>query len=82
MAPTIAMGDLESVAVPDLSGKTVRAVMEECSRLGFAPSLIGTGVALEQYPAAGTEAPRGSRLTVRFGRPSELLPASAQGGGN
>jgi len=81
-APTIAVGDLESVAVPDLSGKTVRAVMEECSRLGFAPSLIGTGVALEQYPAAGTEVPRGSRLTVRFGRPGELLPTSARGGGN
>ncbi len=77
-APTIAVGDPEAVAVPDLAGQTVRAVTETCSRLGLVPSLIGSGVALEQYPAAGTEAPRGSRLTVRFGRPGELLPASAR----
>ncbi len=81
-APTIAMGDPDAVAVPDLAGQTVRAVTEACSRLGFVPSLIGGGVALEQFPAAGTEAPRGSRLTVRFGRPGELLPVSARGDEN
>jgi cell division protein FtsI (penicillin-binding protein 3) len=81
-APTIAMGDPEAVAVPDLAGQTVRSVTEACSRLGLVPSLIGSGVALEQFPAAGTEAPRGSRLTVRFGRPGELLPVSARGDEN
>lgn len=81
-APTIAIGDPEAIAVPDLAGQTVRAVTEACSRLGLVPSLIGSGVALEQFPAAGTEAPRGSRLTVRFGRPGELLPVSARGDEN
>ncbi len=81
-APTIAMGDPEAVAVPDLAGQTVRSVTEACSRLGLVPSLIGSGVALEQFPAAGTESPRGSRLTVRFGRPGELLPVSARGDEN
>ncbi|MGA8367094.1 MAG: penicillin-binding transpeptidase domain-containing protein [Candidatus Acidiferrales bacterium] len=81
-APTIGMGDTETVAVPDLSGQPVRAVTEACSRLGLVPYLIGSGVALEQFPAAGTDAPRGSRLTVRFGRPGELLPVAARGDEN
>jgi cell division protein FtsI (penicillin-binding protein 3) len=77
-APTMAMGDTETVAVPDLAGQPVRTVTETCSRLGLVPYLIGSGVALEQSPAAGTDAPRGSRLTVRFGRPGELLPVAAR----
>jgi hypothetical protein len=46
------------------------------------PSLIGDGVALEQFPEAGTQVLRGSRVTVRFGRPGMLVPASARGNGN
>ena len=67
-APTVAFADEEAVAVPDLSGLTVRGVTEECSRIGLEPSLIGSGVALEQSPEAGTQVLRGSRVTVRFGR--------------
>jgi cell division protein FtsI (penicillin-binding protein 3) len=66
-ATTVAFSD-EAVLVPDLAGQTVRAVTEECSRLGLVPSLIGSGVALEQSPEAGTRVARGSRLAVRFGR--------------
>jgi hypothetical protein len=31
--------------------------------------LVGNGVALEEEPEAGTTVRRGSRVTVRFGRP-------------
>jgi membrane peptidoglycan carboxypeptidase len=67
-ATTVAFSDEEAVVVPDLAGQTVRGVTEECSRLGLVPSLIGSGVALEQSPEAGTRVARGSRLAVRFGR--------------
>src|SRR6202050_1600900 len=80
--PTVAFGDLSAVVVPSLAGRTVRGVTEECSRLGLMPSLIGSGVALEQYPAAGAQVLRGSRVTVRFGHPGEIVPGSRQGGGN
>jgi cell division protein FtsI (penicillin-binding protein 3) len=80
--PTVAFGDSPAVVVPSLSGQTVRGVTEQCSRLGLMPSLIGSGVAVEQFPAAGAQVLRGSRVTVRFGRPGELVPVSAPGDGN
>jgi membrane peptidoglycan carboxypeptidase len=67
-ATAVAVPDEDAVVVPDLAGQTVRGVTEECSRLGLLPSLIGSGVALEQSPEAGTRVPRGSRVAVRFGR--------------
>ena len=73
--------DADPVVVPNLAGQSVRGVMEQCSRLGLIPSLIGSGAAVEQAPAAGTRVVRGSQVTVRFGRPGEIAPA-AQGGGN
>jgi cell division protein FtsI/penicillin-binding protein 2 len=68
-APTVAFGSPDSVAVPDMSGQTVRGVTESCSHLGLVPSLIGNGIALQQFPEAGTTVLRGSSVTVRFGRP-------------
>jgi len=68
-APTVAFGSPDSVLVPDLSGQTVRAVVESCSHLGLIPTLIGNGLALEQFPAGGTPVVRGGQVTVRFGRP-------------
>lgn len=70
-----AMPVMESVALtenhefnaPDLIGKTVREVTEECLRLSLRPGLIGTGVAVEQTPSAGIMMHAGSRITVQFG---------------
>jgi cell division protein FtsI (penicillin-binding protein 3) len=67
---TLALLEGETVALPLLAGKTVREVSEQCARLGIAPVLVGTGVALEQDPKAGTTVRRGSRVTVQFGRPA------------
>jgi cell division protein FtsI (penicillin-binding protein 3) len=80
--PTISLGDGAGIVVPSLKGETVRAVSESCSRLGLVPAVIGNGVALEQSPAAGTEVLRGTRVTVRFGRPEDLQAVSSAGGAN
>jgi len=81
-APTVAFADEEAVVMPDLAGLTVRGVTEECSRMGLSPSLIGSGIAVEQSPEAGTQVLRGSRITVRFGRASESTPMRSRGDGN
>jgi cell division protein FtsI (penicillin-binding protein 3) len=72
-APTVAFSREEAVAVPRLTGQSVRAVTEECARLGLVPSLVGSGVALEQYPDAGVQVAHGTQLMVRFGRPGAVL---------
>ncbi len=78
-APTLALVEGEAVALPLLTGMTVREVSERCSRLGIAPVLVGTGVALDQDPKAGTTVRRGSRVTVQFGRPApSAAPAARQ----
>jgi cell division protein FtsI (penicillin-binding protein 3) len=82
-AATVAFSEEDAVLVPDLAGRTVRGVTEECSRLGLVPSLIGSGVALEQSPEAGARVERGSSVTVRFGRAvAALTPASVQRNAN
>jgi cell division protein FtsI (penicillin-binding protein 3) len=76
-APTIAFSEEDAVQVPDLSGQTVRGVTEACSRLGLIPSLLGSGVALEQSPEAGTRVIRGATVTVRFGHATtQVLPVT------
>jgi len=81
-APTVAFAGEDAVAVPDLGGQTVRGVMETCSRIGLVPLLIGSGVAVEQFPSGGAQVLRGSRLTVRFGQPGEMQRVSSRGNGN
>jgi cell division protein FtsI (penicillin-binding protein 3) len=81
-APMAAFAGDEQVVIPDLAGQTVRGVMEECSRVGLAPALIGNGIALQQFPGAGAQVSRGSRVTVRFGQPGETEPTPGRGSGN
>jgi cell division protein FtsI (penicillin-binding protein 3) len=80
--PMAAFSGQDGIAVPKLTGQTVRAVTEECAKLGLSPELLGSGVALDQFPGAGSQVPPGSRVTVRFGRPGMLLPTSARGNEN
>jgi cell division protein FtsI (penicillin-binding protein 3) len=81
-APTVAFGDPSAIVVPGFTGQSVRGVIEECSRVGLIPSLIGTGVAVQQFPDAGAQVSRGSRVTIQFGRPGEIVPVSTRGAGN
>jgi cell division protein FtsI/penicillin-binding protein 2 len=81
-APTAEFGDAHSVRVPNLAGQTIRGVMQQCSRLGLVPSIIGDGIALQQSPEAGSQVPRGTRVTVLLGAPGTLVPTSARRGLN
>jgi len=69
----------EDLTVPGFRGKSVRDVTEECLRLGFTPVLVGTGVAVEQSPEAGTTVRRGSRVTVRFAHSASARVVSGRG---
>lgn len=78
----VPVGKAAMVMVPKLVGQSVRSVIETCSRLGLDPSLIGEGVALQQFPDAGTGVPQGSQVTVRFGRAAQLVNTAADGVAN
>lgn len=77
---TVAFGDPQAAIVPDFSGKTVRDVIETCSREGLVPDLIGDGVALQQYPVAGSRLVRGGNVTIRFGSSDALAASHARPG--
>jgi cell division protein FtsI (penicillin-binding protein 3) len=56
------------IEVPSFVGKTVRAAVEAAQDAGLELEAVGSGVARQQSPAAGTHVPAGSRVTVQFGR--------------
>jgi len=56
------------IEVPSFVGKTVRAAVEAAQDAGLELEPVGSGVARQQSPAAGTHVPAGSRITVQFGR--------------
>ncbi|MBB5066807.1 penicillin-binding protein [Granulicella mallensis] len=56
------------VAVPDFHGADLRAVVEHAGSLGLRVQPIGSGLAREQAPAAGTMVPLGTQVVVRFAR--------------
>src|SRR5712692_8798983 len=70
-APEVAMAADEGgdISVPDFSGKTMREVTEMCLHLGLEPLLVGSNLAVEQHPEAGTQVWRGAKVTVQFGTP-------------
>jgi cell division protein FtsI (penicillin-binding protein 3) len=79
-SPTVELEDGAGIPAPQLLGKTVRDVTEQCMKLGLNPTLAGSGVAIDQSPPAGVMIRRGSRITVQFGRPAPLLSADVPRG--
>ena len=79
-APTVELAEGEGIPVPQLQGKTVREVSEKCMKLGLSPVLVGTGVAVEQFPEPGATIRRGSRITVRFARDASIVSAADRRG--
>jgi beta-lactam-binding protein with PASTA domain len=71
----VAVDEGGDIQVPDLSGKTMREVTEMCLRLELEPVLVGSRLATNQTPAAGTKVRRGAKITVQFGTP---VPKIAQ----
>jgi len=58
----------QKVAVPSFGGADLRSVVEHADAAGLRVQPVGSGVAREQVPAAGTMVPAGTEVVVRFTR--------------
>lgn len=56
------------VAVPDFHGTDLRAAIEHAGNLGLRVQPVGSGLARDQAPVAGTMVPVGTEIVVRFTR--------------
>jgi len=56
------------VAVPQFVGEPLRSVVQDAAHLGLRVQMLGSGLATEQAPAAGTMVPVGTEIVVRFAR--------------
>jgi cell division protein FtsI (penicillin-binding protein 3) len=56
------------IEVPSFLGKTVRGAVESAQDAGLDLEAVGSGVARQQAPAAGTHVAAGAHVTVQFGR--------------
>ncbi len=56
------------VAVPSFDGAPLRTVVERADAAGLRVQPVGSGLAREQVPAAGTMVPAGTEVVVRFAR--------------
>jgi len=56
------------IEVPSLVGKTVRGAVEAAQDAGLELEAVGSGLARQQSPPAGTHVAAGAHVTVQFGR--------------
>jgi cell division protein FtsI (penicillin-binding protein 3) len=56
------------VPVPSFEGAALRGVVEKADAVGLRVQAVGSGLAKEQVPAAGTMVPAGTEVVVRFTR--------------
>ena len=56
------------IEVPSFVGKTFRGAVEAAQDAGLELEAVGSGVARQQNPIAGTHVPAGAHVTVQFGR--------------
>jgi len=56
------------IEVPSFVGKTVRGAVEAAQDAGLELEAVGSGVARQQSPSAGTHVAAGAHVTVQFGR--------------
>jgi cell division protein FtsI (penicillin-binding protein 3) len=56
------------VSVPSFEGAALRSVVERADSVGLRVQAVGSGLAHEQVPAAGTMVPTGTEVVVRFTR--------------
>ncbi len=56
------------VPVPDFNGAALRNVVERAGSVGLRVETVGSGLAKEQAPVAGTMVPSGTEVVVRFAR--------------
>ncbi|WP_433973858.1 penicillin-binding transpeptidase domain-containing protein [Tunturiibacter lichenicola] len=56
------------IPVPSFEGMGLRGVVERADTVGLRVQAVGSGLACEQVPAAGTMVPAGTEVIVRFNR--------------
>ena len=56
------------IVVPTFVGKTVRGALESAQDAGLELEAVGSGLARQQSPPAGTHVAAGAHVTVQFGR--------------
>jgi len=56
------------IAVPSFTGVALRDVVQTAANLGLRVQPLGSGLARDQAPAAGTMVPAGTEVVVRFAR--------------
>jgi cell division protein FtsI (penicillin-binding protein 3) len=56
------------VAVPAFTGAGLRSVVEQANAVGLRVKPVGSGLARNQVPTAGTMVPSGTEIVVRFTR--------------
>jgi cell division protein FtsI (penicillin-binding protein 3) len=65
---TVVVDSVKRVAVPSFEGAALRTVVEEAGRAGLRVQPLGSGLARQQVPVAGTMVPEGTQVAVRFSR--------------
>jgi cell division protein FtsI (penicillin-binding protein 3) len=65
---TVVLDVAGGVLVPDFHGKSLRVALEEAESAGLELEVNGSGVGLDQSPAAGSRIPPGAHVSVHFGR--------------
>ena len=55
-----------TVTVPSFTGESVREVIEKAEAAGLGVQVLGSGLAAEQVPAAGSKVTEGTQIVVRF----------------
>jgi cell division protein FtsI (penicillin-binding protein 3) len=65
---SVVVNEGKRVAVPSFVGQPVRNVIEQAGSVELGVQVLGTGIAREQAPAAGTLVPVGTEIVVRFTR--------------
>jgi cell division protein FtsI (penicillin-binding protein 3) len=58
----------ERVSVPTFTGEGLRTALEQAGAAGLRVQPVGSGLAREQVPAAGTMVPAGTEIVIRFAR--------------
>jgi cell division protein FtsI (penicillin-binding protein 3) len=58
----------DSITVPSFVGQPMRQAVERATSLGLGVQVLGSGIARQQAPAAGTRVPPGTQVVLRFAR--------------
>ncbi|MGC2161664.1 MAG: penicillin-binding protein [Silvibacterium sp.] len=64
----VRVNSAKRVVVPSFAGEPVRTVIEKAGAVGLRVHVVGSGIARQQVPAAGTSVPTGTAIVVQFGR--------------